>query len=314
MRDYNITLDISKEDNNVEDVWFIQGDIGGKLYFTLLDNSVPIDLTGISVIAFFENKNKEVSEKNITITDNLTGKGELEISNSILSIPGNIKVEVKLYKGLDLKATFSPFNIKSKKSIDVDNSIQATKELDVIQEIKDNATNILELKKSLTDTENKINGNIADLSTSVDTKLLALSNNVNLTIEDLKNALTLSINDLSSDTDLAITTLGSNLSDSITKLANYVDDTVLIINDTINTTVTNVNNTISETVAVVNKTIEDNISNINTTIESNITTINNSIDTLNKGKVDIIVSEQEPETEGLALGTIWVKPKVIEIQ
>lgn len=36
MRDYSLVLDVQKEENVTEDVWFMQGDVEGKLIFPSL--------------------------------------------------------------------------------------------------------------------------------------------------------------------------------------------------------------------------------------------------------------------------------------
>ena len=132
MRDYNLVLDVQKEENVSEEIWFIQGDIGNKITFTLLDDGVPVDLAGKAVLGYFENREGVISQKNFTAVDTAKGICEVEVTNSITSIVGNINVEVKIYEG-SLRTSFTPFQIVSKKSINTDDAIESSQEIDVIQ-------------------------------------------------------------------------------------------------------------------------------------------------------------------------------------
>lgn len=338
MREYNILLDITAEDNNSSDIWFIQNDIGGKLYLSLVDNGVAIDLTDKRVIAFFENKEKTVSQKDVLITNYLEGKGEIEISNSILSVVGNIKMEVKLYKGVELKATFTPVTIKCKKSMDVDNAVTSTKEIDVLQTIYKNsedikaldekvAKDLLATKEEMTgvingvnDTLNKrvdlltenVNKSISDINSSVDTKVLELTNSVGNDINNLQLAVNRDMESLNTSVNNSIEALNTSVNQNITSLTNNVNESITAINNNVTQNVEALNKKVTDTALELNNSVatskEELTSLVNTTVDNINKVIDDNINTLDNSKLDVIVSATEPPTETLKIGTIWVKP------
>lgn len=277
MREYSIKLDVRKDDNNIEDIWFIQGDIGGKISLSLLDNGNPIDLTDITIYGFFENKEKVVSEKTLRIINELEGLAEVDITSSILSVPGKIKVEIKLYKGEEIKTTFIPFNILSKRAIDTDETIIGSDEIDVIQVMEDSNKKITQLTEDLKHT-------IED----VDNKILSLDKEMSDKILDLDSAVMNNINNLVEDVNETVIELQDGVRDSIDQLS------------------INVGNAVNE----VNRELEETVDNINKVLEDTVNDVNSNLEILDNAKVDVIVSETKPDIVGLRIGTIWIRPKI----
>lgn len=327
MREYLLKLDLLTQDYGLEDIWFMQGDIGNKLYIHLYDDTLPIDLSGMRVVAFFENKQKQVSEKEVTIIEGENGVCELDVTNSILSVPGKIKVEIKLYKGEELKQTFFPFNIVSKKSIDVDNGILATTDLDVLHTINKNTTDIEELFEGLASTNidvgnkhtlameeiNKVStqlqedvsnkhtmamDEISRVATQLQEDVATLNRSIESNVTQLNTSLTESIKNLSDNVGLSLEEVKTSIENTTTELTGMI-----------NTNVESINNTINEAISTINKYVEDTKSSIELELQNTATHLENQVQELDVNKIDVIISEVEPDVEGLRLGTIWIKPK-----
>lgn len=290
MRDYSLVLDVQKEENVTEDVWFMQGDVGGEINFSLFDDGEVIDLTDCTLYGFFENRNKEVSQKTLEIVNAEEGKARVEITTSILAVVGNIKVELKLYKGDKVKTTFTPFTITSKKSINVDEAIESTKEIDVVQVMEDTNKKVTQLTGDLKTTLENVDEKITNLDKDTANKILELNNLINDNIESLNSEVREKIAEVLLNVENAISILEENVGESIEDLRAVIEELVEEVNNSIYEVVENVGEALSNTVEEVN----------------------NNLKLLDNAKADVIVSEDQPDLIGLRVGTIWIRPRIGE--
>lgn len=230
MRDYHLEMDVQVEENITRDIWFVSGDIGNIIYFKLSDDNIAINLTGISVLAFFVGKDGIVHQKTLIVTEPSEGLCYVEVTNAITQLVGTISVELKLYEGSN-RTSFTPFSIISKKSINTDDAVESLQEIDVVQIMMENNQKIIALTKNLDECIELVEKKIVDLDTDVVSNIQELHKEVNKNIINLNKV----VND-------NIKLLAENVENNIYDLTTSVEATIVNVNEVLKNTVADVNN------------------------------------------------------------------------
>lgn len=303
MRYYNVELDLMSEDIDTSNIWYAQGDIGGRLHISLLSNNEPINLEGKNVYVFFERKDGITIQESFTVTDYLEGKGFVDIVSGVLDVPGKVKVTVKLYERDILRLSFVSFPILCKKSISSDEAIIGTNQIDVIQSILNNSDKINELGESV-DTK------IGELSSDVGQKIKDLSTLISEKLEEQSAEVSEAIRNLSESVQNDLIAQDTKLTEVTTGISNELSDTITRIGLSMEELESGLNLKVGELSKTLNLKMEELAETLDLRIEELNGSVTQSLLSLDSRKIDYIVSEDEPDIEDIPLGTIWIKPNL----
>lgn len=314
MRYYSVTLDLMTDDIDTSNIWFAQGDIGGRLHISLLSNSEPIQLEGKTVYVFFERKDGITIQEKFIITNYENGLGYVDIVSGILDIPGKVKVTVKLYERDILRLSFVAFPIMCKKSIDSDGAIISSNQIDVIQSILGNSAKIEALESDfnakLGDVTQSVSEKITELSNSVSAELLRQAEEVSEAIQSLTDSVRSDLDAQDDKLDEATQSIATDLSNTIERF----DSAMRELKTNVNLSMESLSATITQNMEDLSSTLTDDMSELSDSVDSKIleltSSINQSLEEMDDKKIDYIVSEDEPSRENLAVGTIWIKPNL----
>ena len=160
----NLTIDINKKP--FQTVTANTGEVGSRfIRITILDNSVPLDLTGVTVYLYAKKSDSTKVFNSVTIEDKKNGIILAELTSQVLAIEGLVKLTLLLVEN-GAKLCSKQFLLDVDSSIVDDKAIESTNEftalvtaLGKVNNIENKADkeqlNILEEK--INDFSNKIN-------------------------------------------------------------------------------------------------------------------------------------------------------------
>ncbi|MDF2800222.1 MAG: hypothetical protein K0S61_125 [Anaerocolumna sp.] len=112
---------------------------GDKLviYLKLIQDSVPLSLTGLSLRANFKRPDKvsryQDSTTGVTITNASTGEAKINVLYEVLDKAGIVEADVSIFEGLN-KISSATFSIKVEESVYSDEAVEAREEFDILQQ------------------------------------------------------------------------------------------------------------------------------------------------------------------------------------
>ena len=127
-----VDIDVNKDLYNPIQVK--QSDNARYLLFRILDNGVPFDLTGKTVMFFGKKPDGKEIYNDMTITSATKGECELRLTSGALSTPGILQLEIEIKENEDVLTTFL-LDVDIKKSLRSSSSIQSSNEYTVIEKI-----------------------------------------------------------------------------------------------------------------------------------------------------------------------------------
>ena len=283
-------------------------DTGNKLHIKFSEDGKPVDLTG-QTVKFMAKKPDGTGVYNFaTIKDAKAGEIEINITNQMTSVDGELECELEL-EGSELITTMTFYIIIDRKLND-GNFIESTNEFTVLQKAIRDTYEAIETMEHKTDTkleqlQSQVNSAISDMNDTTDTKLTQVQSQVNTAISDMNNItnnklsqlqtqvntaisdmnnetddklidlqqqVTTSISDMNSKTDNKLTDVQKQFDTLETELTDIVDNKIIEINGTQNTLTNNVNNKVTEVNNKL-KVVDTKIAEINNTISNANTTV-----------------------------------------
>lgn len=310
-RNYDVILDSTVSDHGLDEMWFYQGDIGGTLTIFLHEAGLPMALPPDGkVMCFFERKDKNIVQRELTLLARSESKYVANIDNAILEVAGKVKCEVKVYH-CENRTTFAQFEITSKKSMSIESGVDTPEKYDLIQTVLKHGIRLdgvdeslrlnseahEEFARNILAHQQAIN-NLRQLLTETDTKI---DNNM----EEVNN----NLNQLQTAFEKSLSTLANTVSNNIQAANIRIDELDTKTSDSF----AEFNTKLQEFETATGVKFEDVIKAYNTLYnmtEQTFHHVADQIDTLAISKVSIIESEEEPDTTDLPVGTIWIKPQL----
>lgn len=290
MRNYDIVLDLKLSDQGLDDIWFYQGDLGGTLTVTLQEEGKPLLIPeGGQVMCFFERKDKQVVQRELTLQPPKTSEYVVNIDTAILEVVGKIKCEVKVYHEDCCRTTFSSFNITCKKSMSIESSVDTPEKLDLINTVNAHA-------KLLQDINLYLESNTADKE-QINTKILDITTNLSQVLKYV------------TDVEQKVDNNQINITKSMELMTTQFNEVIRQLNEDNNTKFQQVIESHNKLVQDVNtfvQSLNKSISDLSTSTDTRFQQVGEAIEDLQLNKVSIIVSEELPDTTGLPLGTLCV--------
>lgn len=171
-----IIIDISKK--IYETIETKSKDTARYLLFKLLDNGVPMDLTGKTVRAYSSNK----KFNDLIVVSAKDGLCELKLTNEFLGVNGLNQVELTVYEGLDTLSTMI-FYVNNIACLRDDAAIEATNEFSALT-VALNKVEVLDknLNMASTDLEKKYTTRLTGLESQLeDNALNSIETDISLT-------------------------------------------------------------------------------------------------------------------------------------
>lgn len=330
-RNYDVVLDSTSSDHGLEEMWFYQGDIGGTLTIFLHEAGLPMNLPPDGkVMCFFERKDKNIVQRELQLLTRSESKYVATIDNAILEVAGKVKCEVKVYH-CENRTTLATFEITSKKSMSIEGGVDTPEKYDLIQTVMqqglrlDGVDQSLQLNQEAHDSfveslnaHQQAIDNIRQLLNDTDVKIDNSVEAVNNSIAETNTAMDNKVSEINT----ALDQLEQSFSQSLSTLANSVADNIADTNDKISQLDTKTansfeefNNKLLEFETATGLKFEDVLktyATLSNMTEQTFHWVGDQLDTLAVNKVSIIESEEEPDTTNLPVGTLWIKPQIIE--
>lgn len=332
-RNYDVVLDSTSSDHGLEEMWFYQGDTGGTLTIFLHEAGLPMNLPPDGkVMCFFERKDKNIVQRELQLLTRSESKYVATIDNAILEVAGKVKCEVKVYH-CENRTTFGTFEITSKKSMSIEGGVDTPHKYDLIQTVMhqglrlDGVDQSLQLNQeghdsfveSLNAHQQAIE-NIRQLLNETDVKIGNNLEAVNNSIEETNK----SIDNKVSEINTALDQLEQSFTQSLSALANSVADNIADTNDKISQLDTKTANSFQEfntkllefetATGLKFEDVLKTYTALSNMTEQSFNNVSDQIDALSATKVSVIESVEEPDTTHLPVGTLWIKPQIIEEQ
>lgn len=134
---FNINLDVRKN-NYICLSGFKVGDNLSTINGTMLQSSVPYNLTGLTLRANFKDSQGNLyfqdSSKGVSIINPLEGTFKVDVLSSVLSVEGIIKADISIFKGTQ-KLTSSTFSMEVVETVYKDGAIVGEDGKDLLQGI-----------------------------------------------------------------------------------------------------------------------------------------------------------------------------------
>lgn len=312
-RNYDVILDSTVSDHGLDEMWFYQGDIGGTLTIFLHEAGLPMALPPDGkVMCFFERKDKNIVQRELTLLARSESKYVANIDNAILEVAGKVKCEVKVYH-CENRTTFAQFEITSKKSMSIESGVDTPEKYDLIQTVlkhgirldgvdeslrlnseahEEFARNILAHQQAL-DNLSKL---LTDTDTKLDNKVIEINKSITTLQTSFEQSLTLLANNVATDI--------SNTNNSITELGNSTSATFNEFNQKILE--------FEKATGLKFEEVLQTYTNLSNATDQSFQAVNEYLDSLSINKVSIIESSEEPDTTNLPVGTLWIKPQVVQ--
>lgn len=321
-RNYDVVLDSTSSDHGLEEMWFYQGDIGGTLTIFLHEAGLPMNLPPDGkVMCFFERKDKNIVQRELQLLTRSESKYVATIDNAILEVAGKVKCEVKVYH-CENRTTFGTFEITSKKSMSIEGGVDTPEKYDLIQTVLHQGLRLDGVDQSLQLNQEAQNSfveslnahqqaieNIRQLLNETDVKIGNNLETVNNSIEETNE----SIDNKVSEINTALDQLEQSFTQSLSTLANSVADNIADTNDKIS----QLDTKLLEFETATGLKFEDVLKTytaLSNMTEQSFNDVLDQIDALSATKVSVIESVEEPDTTHLPVGTLWIKPQIIEEQ
>jgi lysophospholipase L1-like esterase len=181
--EHSFIIDLQNRYNRIRQYEIKQFDTDShKFAFTLLDNSVAYNLTGLTGKIYIKKPNGDEVFSNLTINSAIGGKLSFLLTTQCLTIPGTVEAEITLYGTGGEVLTSITFTYIVKPVLRDDEAIESTNEytalteaLAEVQNIDNRFAEVNSLLEEKTNQINSINLVKAD-KTYVDTKVSTIGN------------------------------------------------------------------------------------------------------------------------------------------
>lgn len=135
LKTYNINLDIkSKRNPKRTNINLIEGDVGTVLNITVLDNKVPLDLTGSTITISYKKVDNTSVVTSGEVLDATKGICKIEVHGQALSCPGLVVASVQIIDS-DSRITTSHFAFNVLNQVVDDDDITSTDDFPILHEL-----------------------------------------------------------------------------------------------------------------------------------------------------------------------------------
>lgn len=314
-RNYDVVLDSTSSDHGLEEMWFYQGDIGGTLTIFLHEAGLPMNLPPDGkVMCFFERKDKNIVQRELQLLTRSESKYVATIDNAILEVAGKVKCEVKVYH-CENRTTFATFEITSKKSMSIEDGVDTPEKYDLMQTVMQQGLRLDGVDQSLQLNQEAHDSFIESLNShkqAID-NLRELYENANTEIDNNLEEVSNNLNQLQTSFEQSLSTLANTVSDNIQASNNRISE----LDTRTYNSFEEFNNKLQEFEASTGLKFEDvlkTFTDLSDMTQQSFNNVANQIETLRVSKVSIIESVEEPDTTDLPVGTLWIKPQILEEQ
>ncbi|MGO5075182.1 BppU family phage baseplate upper protein [Clostridium sporogenes] len=114
---------------------FKQEENNSVLYINLVQNSIPFDLTGLTVRINFKRPDGQVLLQMADVTSATEGKIKVDILTRVLKLVGEVKTDLSIFNKANEKITSAPFSLFIEPSIYTNDYITKNDEFDIIQRV-----------------------------------------------------------------------------------------------------------------------------------------------------------------------------------
>ncbi|EKO1913627.1 BppU family phage baseplate upper protein [Clostridium botulinum] len=114
---------------------FKQEENNSVLYINLVQNSIPFNLTGLTVRINFKRPDGQVLLQMADVTNATEGKIKVNILTRVLKLVGEVKADLSIFNIKNEKITSAPFSLFIEPSIYTNDYIEKNDELDLIQRV-----------------------------------------------------------------------------------------------------------------------------------------------------------------------------------
>lgn len=136
----NLVLDINKKCNQI--VTANVGEVGSRfIRITIVDNSTPVDLTGVTVSLYAKKPDGKKVFNSVTVEDKANGVVLAELTSQILSVSGLVRLTLLLVKN-GSKLASKQFLVNVDESIVDDEAIESTNEFTALVDALGRVNNI----------------------------------------------------------------------------------------------------------------------------------------------------------------------------
>ena len=136
----NLVLDINKKP--FQTITANKGEVGSRfIRITIVDNSTPIDLTGVTVSLYAKKPDGKKVFNSVTVEDKANGVVLAELTSQILSVSGLVRLTLLLVKN-GSKLASKQFLVNVDESIVDDEAIESTNEFTALVDALGRVNNI----------------------------------------------------------------------------------------------------------------------------------------------------------------------------
>ena len=146
-----LQIDVNEKINSI--VTAVAQDTKSRyLDVSLYENGMPIDLSGHTVRIYAEKEDKTVSYNQGEVTDAKNGRCQFEMTNQMLAVAGNLKVQISIWGGNSEILSTAPFIIYIIPSLRDDEALESTNEYGAVTLLFTEIQDALYLMEEITGT------------------------------------------------------------------------------------------------------------------------------------------------------------------